>query len=226
MPCVSCRLRPSPDHGRGALFHLGPGLRRPARAHLAELRPGRRLAFAIHVCHRRHFGLGPIGLIKLAAFFGALKLAVAGFCAVHLLDRLRVLIGGKADNEILEGGLILVVLISILSVGPAIWSQNAELVREQAIQLMLAAIATALCLLERNRRPGRKPSPPCRWNSPPRRAARPGTRRSARARAPNSLRYLNLAVARPQGMGYLAFASSAITSAASLKAWLAAGTPQ
>ncbi len=49
------------------------------------------------------FGLGPIGLIKLAAFFGALKLAVAGICAVHVLDRLRALVGGKADSEILEG---------------------------------------------------------------------------------------------------------------------------
>ena len=37
------------------------------------------------------FGLGPIGLIKLAAFFGAVKLAVAGICAVHILDRLRAL---------------------------------------------------------------------------------------------------------------------------------------
>ena len=30
------------------------------------------------------FSLGPIGLIKLAAFFGALKLAVAGICAIHI----------------------------------------------------------------------------------------------------------------------------------------------
>jgi hypothetical protein len=95
------------------------------------------------------FGLGPIGLIKLAAFFGAVKLAVAGICAVHILDRLRALMGGTANSEILEGGLILVVLISIVSVGPAVWSQNAGLVREATIQLMLAAVATALCLVER-----------------------------------------------------------------------------
>ncbi len=76
-------------------------------------------------------GLGPIGLLKLAAFFGALKLAVAGICALHILDRCRAFIGGKADSDILEGGLILVVLISIVSVGPAVSSQNAELVREQ-----------------------------------------------------------------------------------------------
>ena len=96
------------------------------------------------------FGLGPIGLIKLAAFFGTLKLAVASICAVHVLDRLRVFIGGKPDSEIFEGGLILVVLISIVSVGPAVWSQNAGLVREATIQLILAAVATALCLVERS----------------------------------------------------------------------------
>ena len=96
------------------------------------------------------FSLSPIGLIKLAAFFGALKLAVAGICAVHIFDRMRAFVGGTADSEILEGGLILVVLISIVSVGPAVWSQNGELVREVTIQLLLAAIATALCLVERN----------------------------------------------------------------------------
>jgi len=31
-----------------------------------------------------------------------------------------------------------------------VWSQNAELVRETAFQLILAAIATALCLGERS----------------------------------------------------------------------------
>lgn len=95
------------------------------------------------------FGLSPIGLIKLAAFFGALKLAVAGICALHIVDRLRTFVRGQPDFGILEGGLILVVLISIVSVGPAVWSQNAELVREATIQLLLAAVATALCLVER-----------------------------------------------------------------------------
>jgi len=108
----------------------------------------------------RVFSLDPIGLIKLAAFFGALKLAVAGICAVHIFDRLRSFVGGKADSEILEGGLILVVLVSIVSVGPAVWSQNAELMREQIIPLMLAVIATALCLVERNyARPAAKTEP-------------------------------------------------------------------
>ena len=89
------------------------------------------------------FGLGPIGLIKLAAFFGALKLAVASICSVPVLDRLRALVCRKPDSEILEAGLILVVLISIVSVGPAVWSQNADLVREQTVQLILAAVASS-----------------------------------------------------------------------------------
>jgi len=98
----------------------------------------------------RVFGLGPMGLIQLAAFFGTLKLAVAGICAVHIVDRLRCLAGGKAASEVLEGGLILVVLITIASVGPAVWSHNTDLVREQTIQLLLAGLASALCIVERS----------------------------------------------------------------------------
>lgn len=95
------------------------------------------------------FKLGPMGLIKLAAFLGTVKLAVAIICAVHIADRLRALAGGKANSEILEGGLILVVAASIVSVAPAIWSNNADLVRDLTLQLILAALATALCIVER-----------------------------------------------------------------------------
>jgi hypothetical protein len=42
----------------------------------------------------RVFGLGPIGLIKLAAFFGTLKLAVACICAIHIADRVRCMTRG------------------------------------------------------------------------------------------------------------------------------------
>jgi hypothetical protein len=96
------------------------------------------------------FHLSPMGLIKLSAFFGALKLAVAAVCAIHIVDRLRGLVGGKANADVLEAGLILVVAISIVSVGPAVWSHNADLVREQAVQLFMAAVATGLCILERS----------------------------------------------------------------------------
>lgn len=96
-----------------------------------------------------YLGLTPVGLIKLAAFFATLKLAVAAICAVHIADRLRSLVSGKADSGILEAGLLLIIVISIVSVGPAVWSNNAELVREYGLQLFLAAIAAGLCILER-----------------------------------------------------------------------------
>lgn len=97
----------------------------------------------------RLFALTPVGLIKLAAFFATLKLAVAIICGAHVLDRFRSFVSSPADTEMFEAGLMLVVVISLASVGPAIWSHNAELVREQAITLMLAATAAGLGIVER-----------------------------------------------------------------------------
>jgi hypothetical protein len=97
-------------------------------------------------------GLGPKGLIQLAAFFGAVKLAVAVICALHIIDRFYSFAIGKPVSDLLEGALILVVLITIASAGPAIWSHNPELLREQVIQLALAGLATALGMVERNYR--------------------------------------------------------------------------
>jgi len=98
----------------------------------------------------RIFHLGPIGLIKLAVFFAVMKLAAAAVFAIHIADRLRSLAGGKVNKEILESGLILVVLISSVSVAPALVSKNFELVHEQTIDLLLAGLAAALTIIERN----------------------------------------------------------------------------
>jgi hypothetical protein len=107
----------------------------------------------------RLFDLAPLGLIKLAAFFAMLKFAVAAICAVHIGDRFRTLAGGKANTDILDAGLVLVMLITLASVGPAIWSNNAEVVREQAITLMLVGVAAGLGLLERSYQRADKPLP-------------------------------------------------------------------
>jgi hypothetical protein len=96
------------------------------------------------------FGLGPMGLIKLAAFFGVMKLATAAVFAVHVADRLRAMVRGAVEGEILEAGLIMVVLLSILAVAPALWSQNVELARDLTIQLLLAGLAAALVIIERS----------------------------------------------------------------------------
>ena len=97
----------------------------------------------------RVFDLGPIGLVKLAAFFATLKLAVACICALHIADRVRCFMRGQPNSDILEAGLILVVLISIVSVGPASWVHSPDLMREHIAQLLFAAVATGLCIFER-----------------------------------------------------------------------------
>jgi hypothetical protein len=96
----------------------------------------------------RLLDLGPIGLVKLAAFFATLKLAVACICALHLADRARM--RRQSNSEILEAGLILIVLISIVSVGPASWAGSTDLMREHTYQLVFAALATGLCIFERS----------------------------------------------------------------------------
>jgi hypothetical protein len=98
----------------------------------------------------RLFSLSPIGLIKLAALFATIKLAVAVICAAHIADRLRALAGGKPMPEILEAGLILVMLVTTVSAVSAILAQNIDLGRDQAIQLLLATVGAALCVLERS----------------------------------------------------------------------------
>ena len=68
---------------------------------------------------------------------------------MHILARLRFLAAGKVDSDVLEDALVLVVLISIVSVGTAVLSQSVELARKYTIQLVFAAVAIALCLVER-----------------------------------------------------------------------------
>ncbi len=99
----------------------------------------------------RYAGFGPEALVKLAAVFGALKLVVAGACAVHIFDRARAMIAGTADPGILEAGMMIVVVVTMASVVPALMSQNADLVREHLVQLLLAGLAAALLIIERSR---------------------------------------------------------------------------
>lgn len=99
----------------------------------------------------RFFNLGPIGLIKLAAFFGTLKLAVACICIIHIVDRFRCMMRGQPDSKILEAGLILAVAISIAAIGPAFWTHTSDLMREHTMQLLFAAFAIGLCVFERGR---------------------------------------------------------------------------
>jgi hypothetical protein len=106
----------------------------------------------------RYAGFGPEGLIRLAAVLGALKFVVAGVCAIHVVERLRSLFARTTpSSEMLETALILAVAVTVASLVPAIWSQNADLMREQVVQLILAGATGAFCVVERS---GDKPATP------------------------------------------------------------------
>lgn len=100
----------------------------------------------------RYAGFGPAELLQLAAALGALKLVVAGVCAMHVFDRMRRLFARtKPANEILETALIVAVAISIASLVPAILSSNADLAREQLMQVILAGLTAVVCMVERGK---------------------------------------------------------------------------
>ena len=84
----------------------------------------------------RLFDLGPVGLVKLAAFFATLKLAVACICALHIADRARCFMRGQPNSEILEAGLILVVLMFVGRLGPITFA-TALALRERTIVYQL-----------------------------------------------------------------------------------------
>lgn len=101
----------------------------------------------------RYAGFGPEAMIRLAAAFGAVKLVIAGVCAVHVFKRMSALFAKTTPaSEALETALIVAVVVSIVSLVPAIWSQNSDLAREQLIQLVLAGSTAVLCMIERGRK--------------------------------------------------------------------------
>jgi hypothetical protein len=102
---------------------------------------GAQLVFGIN----RFLGLGPTGVIRLAAFIAAVKIVAAAFCALHVADRVR----GRRRSELLEGALIAVLSISALGCIVAVVTHGNALLRDYSLPLALAAVAFALCSVER-----------------------------------------------------------------------------
>lgn len=102
---------------------------------------GSQLVFGIN----RFVGFGPVGLIKLAAFIAAVKITAAGFCALHVADRMR----GRRRTELVEGALIVVLSVSALGCVVALMTHGNGLLRDSTVPLALAAVGFALCSVER-----------------------------------------------------------------------------
>jgi hypothetical protein len=98
----------------------------------------------------RYAGIGPEGYLTLSAVIGALKLTVAAVCIFYIAVRARAFFrGGEAGSEALETGLLLAAAVSIVSLIPAAWSHNGALARELTLQLLLALIGAAACIVQR-----------------------------------------------------------------------------
>ena len=91
------------------------------------------------------FNFGPLGLVKLAAFLAAVKLVAAAFCGLYALDRAR----GRMRSELLEGALIIIAAVAAAGCVSGLWSHSNLLFRESTMNLALATVGIALCVVER-----------------------------------------------------------------------------
>lgn len=94
-------------------------------------------------------GSGSAGLLKLAAFFGAVKLAIATLFAVYLLHRRRKFWRAEIEHEMLDAGLVLVVLVTVVAATPALFDGAVNLLAQYRLPLWLAGLAATLSMIER-----------------------------------------------------------------------------
>jgi hypothetical protein len=97
----------------------------------------------------RRFAFGGEGLIRIATFFGAAKLAIAILFAVYVASRIRALLGHETDHEIVDAGVLLIVLVTVAAATPALIDGETHLLSEYRLPLWLAGLAATLSMIER-----------------------------------------------------------------------------
>jgi hypothetical protein len=98
-------------------------------------------------------------LFNIAAFFGAVYLTIAIVLTIHLASRIGALRGGRISHDLLDAGLILIVLATIVVATPAILKGASEILVQERLPLWLVGLAATLSMIERlpdadTRRPG------------------------------------------------------------------------
>ena len=105
-------------------------------------------------------GLESTGIVRLAALFGVVNLAVAILFVFHLATRVGNLWGRSTSHELLDAGLILVVASTIVAATPAILQGATDILIQERFPLWLVGLAATLSMIERlpdaehSRRPG------------------------------------------------------------------------
>jgi hypothetical protein len=104
-----------------------------------------------HVVHGigRRFGLEATGLIRTAAFLGALKLSVATLFAVYLVSRTKSLLGHETDHEVVDAAVLLVASVTIIAATPALFDGEMDLLGQYRLPLWLGGLAVTLSMIER-----------------------------------------------------------------------------
>lgn len=97
----------------------------------------------------RALGVARQGLFSLAAFFGGIYLTLSVVFALHLASRIRVAYGGQVSHDLLDAGLILVVLVTIVAATPAILAGATDILVQERLPLWLVGLAATLSLIER-----------------------------------------------------------------------------
>ena len=84
------------------------------------------------------------GLFKLAAFFGAVYLTTSLVFVLHIGSRIGALRGGRISHDLLDAGLILVVISTIVAATPAILSGATDILVQERLPLWLVGLAATL----------------------------------------------------------------------------------
>lgn len=94
-------------------------------------------------------GLGPVGFANVAAFFAALKLAVAGVFLLMVFERARCLYGFVPDHETLRTALLFLLFSAELIAVSAVLGGATRIASLTSLQFFLAGTVAALGLYER-----------------------------------------------------------------------------
>lgn len=97
----------------------------------------------------RMFGLTQTGAIVCAVTFGTAKLGVAAIFSIYLLRRLTGIGDGEADHDLLEAGLVLVVVTVAAMALPLVTDENPAALNQFRVPLWLVGLAATFTMLER-----------------------------------------------------------------------------
>jgi hypothetical protein len=105
--------------------------------------------------------------LPLAAFFGVMSLAIAIMCGWHLATRIAAWRGHRVSHDMLDAGLILIVVATLCAATPAMLSGTTEILIHERLPLWLVGLAATLSMVERIHEPDyqHKPGFLDRWVS-------------------------------------------------------------